>query len=168
MQIRNGGAWRTAASAQAYINGAWRQILYGKAYVNGSWRNICNFTPPPPPPPAPPPTTPPPPPAPSLTVTASTTAISASAAVSSMTTNSVTLTPSGGKSPYSYAWTITSSDGNAYTITAPSAASTAVHISGLVDRNATCTIQCTVNDSTGLSATSPQVTAKFTFTGVLP
>lgn len=75
----------------------------------------------------------------------------------------VTATPSGGRSPYSYQWSIVSSDGHTFTIDSPNNASTTVSFDGTVisGHSAACQIQCVANDSTGLSATSQSVPVSF-------
>lgn len=157
MQVRKGGAWRSIRSASAFINGAWRPILYGKCYKSGAWRDVCNFTVAPPPSSNPPPA--------SLTLSASPTSISAASNTSPMTTATTTATPSGGASPYSYRWSIVSSDGYSYTLTNPTGATTGVSVSNLPPgSSSSCSIRCTCSDSTGLSGTSNAVTASFTHT----
>lgn len=97
-----------------------------------------------------------------MSVSLSTTEISAGSTTVPMTTNSVTLTPSGGRSPYTYAWSIVSDDGHGYLIEGAATASARVTISGLaVGMTGTCVIHCVCRDSTGLSATSGNVTATF-------
>jgi Tfp pilus tip-associated adhesin PilY1 len=171
MQVRKGGAWRTIVSGQAYINGAWRTILYGQCRKSSLWRDVCNFTvsptPTPTPTPAPTPTptptpAPTPTPTPTLTVTTNITESSATSSTATITGDPVTATPSGGASPYSYAWSIVSTDGHTFTITAPTFATTNVKVSSLADgATAVCSVHCVVHDSTGLSGTSPTVTYTF-------
>ena len=145
MQIRLGGAWRSTVSATAYINGAWREIDSGKAYIGGAWRNIANFTAPKSTP------TPSPSPTPSGTLTLSISPSSFSATGIHSTVNSPTLTatPSGGRSPYSYAWSLTFQDGPA-TINSPSSASTTIASTGASQIKG----KCVCRDSTGLSASA--------------
>jgi hypothetical protein len=95
----------------------------------------------------------------------SATSISGSGTDTPITTNTVTITPSGGKSPYKYQWSIVSSDGHAFSFTAPNSATTAVSIDNLVvAASATCSIHCVVNDSTGLTQTSSNVSATLSHT----
>lgn len=167
MQTRKGGAWRTTTSAQAYINGAWRQILYGKAYKGGAWRDVCNFTTPTPSPSPTPTPTPTPTPAPSLSISVSPTSIDTATADSIVVSDPVTATPLGGLSPYSYLWSIVSSDGHSFTITAPTSATTSVRCNlSVPGASASGSLQCSVTDSSGLSGTS--ATVPFTLTNTSP
>jgi hypothetical protein len=70
----------------------------------------------------------------------------------------VTATPSGGKSPYTYLWSIVSDDGHVFTINNPTSATTTVKVEEMTSgTGATCTIACVCHDSTGLTATSANV-----------
>lgn len=88
----------------------------------------------------------------SLSVSLSPTSLSKVGATSSLTTASVTATPSGGTAPYAYAWTKLS--GDAITCNSPSAATTTFTASGLAAGGAdrTATYRCTVTDSAAVSA----------------
>jgi hypothetical protein len=77
------------------------------------------------------------------------------------TTNATTATPTGGAAPYSYQWAIVSSDGNTFSVDTPTNASTTVTCDIPQGATATCSIQCTCRDSTGLSAVSNTVVATF-------
>lgn len=152
MDIRIGGAWQSPSAADAYVNGAWRSLQYGEAYISGAWQTIANFTPP------------------StgdgangtLTLGVSPTDISG-LGVGGGTTNSATATPNGGLAPYTYVWTITAQDPvYTFTLTAPNSASTALAVSGLSPgARASCSIQCSCSDSTGLTAVSATVFGDF-------
>jgi hypothetical protein len=155
IQVRFGGAWRAITGAQVYAGGAWRQLVAAQVYSGGAWRQVANFTPPgggggggg------------------SLAVTTSSNAISGLGAPSSttVTTNSVTATPSGGLAPYTYAWSFVSTDGQSYTINSNAVATTTVTGSGLpLDTANTCTIHCVVTDSLGTTATTSNVVATLT------
>lgn len=151
MQVRKGGSWRSVTSAQAYINGAWRQILYGQCYKSGKWRNVVNFT-----------TSTGGGTTTGLTVSLSANSIRSTSNATTITCAPVTATPSGGKSPYTYTWAFTAQDGNAFVINSPTSASTTVTVTGLgAGLDATCSIACTVKDSTGLSATSSACSLTF-------
>jgi hypothetical protein len=64
-----------------------------------------------------------------------------------ITSNSTTVTPSGGTSPYSYSWT--KQGGDTLTVTSPTAATTTFSTSGLSEGEfAAATYRCTVTDST--------------------
>jgi len=78
---------------------------------------------------------------------ASPTSLYASTSTSSATTGSTTVTPSGGVSPYTYAWTLLS--GDTLTVTSPTAASTTFSKTGLAEGDYFfATYRCTVTDST--------------------
>lgn len=92
-----------------------------------------------------------------ITVTADPAALSAYAASFTpvtITTGFTTASPSGGSTPYTYAWTFVSSDGGTWTITNPTAASTKFSCAAVganVGFNAT--FRCTVTDSVGGTGT---------------
>jgi hypothetical protein len=151
MQMRKGGRWRSTASAQAYINGAWRDLGNAKAYIGGRWRDVCNFTAV-----APTPTpTPTPTPSPVIGLSISPNPFSGAGLHTTITSEAITATPSGGRSPYSYAWTFTRQDGPA-TINSPTSASTTVTSTGASE----VTVKCVCTDSTGLAGSA---TASGTF-----
>lgn len=159
-QLLKGGTWQSASSAQAYVNGAWRSLLYGMCYASGAWQQIFNFTPRTPRPPR----TPTPTPTAQLTLSVNATEISTASqasgsSVTNVTTSAVTATPSGGAAPYTYQWVLVSSDGHSFTINGATSASATVSTRLAVGEFASCTIRCTARDSTGLSATSPIVSA---------
>ena len=164
MLVRKGGSWRTITGAYVFANGSWRQLVAIKVRAGGQWRTVANFTAPPAPPPGG-----------SgsggggggtLSLLLSATIIRGSAAGGSITTSDVTVTPSGGAAPYTYSWSVVSSDGfTVYNCTSSTTATTAAHAAsvnpGVTD---TCTIHCVVTDSLGTTATSGNVTASFTNT----
>jgi hypothetical protein len=71
------------------------------------------------------------------------------------TTNNVTVTPSGGVSPYTYAWAVVSHDsGVAPTADAPSAATTAFSQTSIgANEYYSATFRCTVTDDLGDTTT---------------
>lgn len=153
-----GGTWVSPSGAEAYIGGAWRTLQYAEAYIGGSWRTVANFTPP----------------SPggggggggTLSLSVSPTSISKVGSPTTFTTGYITVTPSGGLAPYSYVWSIVSSDpGPTFTLTAPGYASTKVSGTGfpLTDTPYNCTIHCVVTDSLGVTATTDNVVATLTY-----
>jgi hypothetical protein len=138
MKIRFGGEWREITSAKAFINGAWRTIRYGKAYASGSWRDAVAFVP-------------------ALTLAASPESVSGVSTLGTVVTNGTTVTPTGGVSPYTYAWTRVSGVGE---ISSPTSASTAFYYNAPGFANYTGTFRCTVTDSLGTTATA-DVDAEF-------
>ena len=75
-------------------------------------------------------------------------------------TNTVTVTPTGGQGPHTYAWTKNSGDG---TITSPTKATTAFSQTLEADEDTEGSFRCTVTDSLGVAA-SLNVAANFTST----
>ena len=156
-QVRVGGSWTQLAGCKIYSTGAWREILAIKVYAGGAWRDVANFSAPTPPPgggggggggtPM------------SLDTSPETQFKSGSG--SSLVSAAVTATPSGGVAPYTYAWTIQSSDGSS-TINSPTLATTTFTNTGLVvEEPVTPVFLCTATDSLGASA---QATCQVTFT----
>lgn len=134
MDVRVGGAWESPDRAEAYKDGAWRTLQYGEAYYSGAWRQIATFVP-------------------ALSVAISPT--TASATGSTVTTNSVTATPTGGLGPFTYAWTLVSNSGvTSPAITSPSTAATRFTGSPTDGHSGTATFRCTVTDSLGTVATA--------------
>ena len=84
-----------------------------------------------------------------MTASASPTTLTKQATSSgTFTTSSTTVTPSGGTSPYTYAWAKVS--GDTFTITSSTSASTTFSTSGLNEGDSISgTYRCTVTDSTG-------------------
>lgn len=78
---------------------------------------------------------------------------SSSGGAASQTTNSVTVTPSGGTSPYTYAWTW-ASGGASITTTSPTAATTTFSATGLTSgETRSGQARCTVTDNVSATAT---------------
>jgi hypothetical protein len=158
IKVRFGGVWQTITGGQVFSGGAWRSLVAVQVYSGGAWRQVGNFTPPgtgggggg------------------ALSLSLSTTAIGGRAgtgATAMTTSNSATVTPSGGLAPYSYAWSVVSSDGQAtYTIdssTLSTTTATATSLGGPLPSSCGCTIHCVVTDSLGATATSDIVNASF-------
>lgn len=88
--------------------------------------------------------------------------VGASGRQSILTTSSTTTIPNGGEAPYTYAWTMVDSDGNAgWRIDSPNSATTTFTAQGLgAGGFSTAKFVCTVNDAIGdPPAVSPPVTA---------
>jgi hypothetical protein len=157
MEVHVGGAWRPITSGEVYLNGSWRTLKSAEAYAAGAWRTVANFT---------------------VagggavtggqitSLTASPDYLSKVGTSATITSNPTTATVSGGHSPYTYAWSIVSGDGQAtYAIDAPTLATTTISASNLaLDVTATVTVHCTVTDSLGSTAVSNTVEASFTRT----
>lgn len=127
------GAWRSIGRGEIYIGGQWRRFTRGEAYIGGQWRSIAVFVSP-------------------LTVTAPdvigtrTTSKPSSGVV---VTNVSTATPSGGLSPHTYVWSITSGSAS---IGSPTGASTSFSktLSANTEAEATAHVVCT--DALGATA----------------
>jgi hypothetical protein len=130
MLSRIGGEFKTITGAKVFAGGAMRTIVAIKGFIDGAWRDLANFTVEPE--------------VSGFTVSAPS-SVSAVAALSSIQTDLVTLTPSGGLAPYTYAWTALG-----VTISRPSSASTrftATQMQFEEEREVTAT--CVVNDALG-------------------
>lgn len=83
-----------------------------------------------------------------MTASASPTSLYKSGPTASQTTASVTVTPSGGVSPYTYSWTLLT--GATLTVNSPTAATTTFSKTGMISGDSfDATYRCTVTDSTG-------------------
>jgi hypothetical protein len=83
-----------------------------------------------------------------MTASASPTSLYKTGPTSSQTTASVTVTPSGGVSPYTYSWTLLT--GDTLTVNSPTAATTTFSMTGMISGDSfDATYRCTVTDSTG-------------------
>lgn len=150
MQLRLGGAWQAIAGAKVFASKSWRTVVAVRIYSGGAWRLVANWTPPSPPPPGG---------GGGTGGTGGGGTISVSISPSPFTGQNtrtgttpratLTATPHGGLSPYTYSWTtVTSSD--PMTIVSPTLASTVVK--GPDSTSSTATFRCTVTDSLGVTA----------------
>lgn len=128
-----GGTLRTITSMKVRDGTITRDVKTMKVLDGGTLRTVATF-------------------GPSMTASAPSGVATVSYTNASMTSATVTCTPSGGVSPYTYAWTITS--GSA-TINSPSTASTTFSKTvGGFDAPEYATARCTVTDSAGNTATA--------------
>lgn len=126
--LRVGGSWRSIHRAEMFRGGSWRTLTRGEIYKGAAWHPLFTFVSP---------------------LTASVSPSSADGSVSSITTalvtsNIVTVTPSGGLGPYTYSWSnpgVTAS-GPTNAVTSFSDPLAPAHISST-------TATCTVTDSLG-------------------
>lgn len=159
MLVRQGSTWRTITGGDVFASGAWRPLAAVKVYASGAWRTVATF-------------------ASSgggggggggssLTISLSGTTISGSGASSSITSGTVTATPSGGFVPYHYIWSLSDGDGLAtYTINSPNSATTTVTASGVPsETTVTGSITCAVTDAAGTTGLSGQVDCTFIRSG---
>lgn len=139
MQIRKGGAWRTIKSISVFANGAWRTVTNGSSYHNGRWRQVCNFTggtashrddgP--------------------MSLAMSLPTFAAFSHNGSDASKVETATPTGGRSPYSYAWSFTYNSGGCH-FDVTNLSSVTV-FGGDGDQ---CNFKCICTDSLGSTATA--------------
>jgi hypothetical protein len=141
MDVRKNGAWVSPTSAEVYYAGAWRTISYGEAYYNGAWRQIVSFA------------------APYTALTINPASPSASSTTSdTITSPTVQAIPTGGLSPFTYAWTLVSSSGlTGITITTPTRAGTTVTATispGGEGTSGSAVVRCTATDALGTAKTA--------------
>lgn len=137
MKLRLGGAWRDIVAARVFLNGAWRSLVTIKVYLDGAWRDVANFTSG----------------GGTITLALSSSIIEGSGRTSTVTTSNVTATPTGGQTPYTYAWVKQSGDD--ISAVSPTSAVTAFRALNMDDgetRNAV--FRCTCTDNLGSSATA--------------
>ena len=140
MRFRTEGAWREVTTGRVRVGGAWKTLVRARAYIGGAWKDIATFTLP-------------------LTVTPSpSSAVANRIGAGTATTSAVTATPSGGLSPFTYAWARISGTGGTIN-SATSATTTFSRVMG-EDEVATNVFRCTVSDSLGGTATA-DVTVDF-------
>jgi hypothetical protein len=94
---------------------------------------------------------------------ASVTAYIDAALGTSATTNPATATPIGGQGPFTYAWTQVGDDGSAWTINAPTAATTSFTANSVPpSETQTASFACTITDASGATADTGNVGATAT------
>lgn len=102
MRVRVNGDWKEVESARVRVGGAWKQVSSVRVYVGGAWKDAETFVP-------------------ALSVTTTGDEYVSRLGPGTVTTAPVTATPSGGLSPYTYAWTRVSGVG---IINSPTSATT--------------------------------------------
>lgn len=132
MRVRLDGVWREIGAGRIRINNTWRPLTRARAYVSGAWRDVATFL---------------------LPLTLSSSPVSPLASVvgaGEASTGPVTITPSGGLGPYTYAWSLVS---GSCTISSPTSASSNFSRTMTNGERAEVTVRCTVTDSLGTVAT---------------
>lgn len=130
--VRVGGAWKPVDSAEVRLGGQWKRILSVSARVGGVWKQIASYAP---------------------AMSASVSPAAAAGLISGLgdcTTNSVTVTPSGGLAPFTYAWAKVSGEG---AVDRPSSATTAFTDNLALNESTSGAFRCTVTDSAAQTAT---------------
>lgn len=149
--VKVSGTWRTVTAPQVRVSGSWQAVKSGWVKVSGTWRQFYA----------------------SLTAAASPTTVDGFDTVvapssSTATTNSTTVTPTGGSAPYTYSWSLVS--GTSATVNSPTSATTTFSRTVFVDNpgqqiNRTGVYRCTVTDSASQTATA-DVTVNTTHNGI--
>lgn len=139
MDARINGAWVSPGRAETRIAGQWRTITRAECYVDGAWKTAATFLPP-------------------VTLALSTTLVTGFAFGGTVYTSNVTVTPSGGQAPYTYAWARTSGAG---TVANAAAATTNFYDTPGAGNSSTGIFVCTVTDALGNVAVSDGVQANF-------
>lgn len=150
--LKVGGTWQTLASGWVKVSGTWQQVASAWVKVSGTWQQVYS----------------------SLSASADKASVSGSGSDFSAcgdpgNTDTVTVTPSGGKSPYTYAWARVgaAADSGPYQANAATSAATAFSdVDSTVctaDINSDETWRCTVTDDNSQTATV-DVTVTLTWT----
>lgn len=96
-------------------------------------------------------------------------ATGATAGFSTVTTNSVTVTATGGNEPYVYAWTLLSDDGGSWGAVSPASATTVFACGDVLDgEQFTATFRCTVTDTFGATGTVDVAANVINYGGIYP
>ena len=133
MRVRTSGAWKEVSSGRVRVAGAWKNLVRVRAYIGGAWKDVASFTQP----------------YTALTVTPET--IDRLGEVgTTVTTQSATGTPTGGRSPFTYAWTRVSGD-TGFTIVSPTSATTTFRRFVNDEVTYTAVFRCTATDADGVS-----------------
>jgi len=128
--IRAGGSWHTITRGEIYRGGSWRTLTRGEIYKGGAWHALFNFVQP-------------------MSVVVSPNPVTRTGHHSPVESVSVTATPTGGASPYTYVWSVT----GGITATAPTNAVTTMSAALADGSTATGTATVIVTDSLGTTAT---------------
>ena len=142
IKIVDAGVTRTITAGKVRVAGITRNLLSIKVMDGGTLRTVATFVQP-------------------MSVSLSASSVSGASQNDPIYTGSTTATPSGGKGPYSYAWTIQSFEGVESTALYPSMSSTGFTKSVPDGDTETDVWRVTVTDSLGSTATAT-VSARFT------
>jgi len=129
--IRVGGSWHSITRGELYRGGSWRTLTRGEIYKGGAWHALFTFV---------------------LPMTALASPPSAFGDGGSkhgvtVTSGSVTVTPTGGLGPYTYDWT-----GSDVSVSFPHSATTNFSAFVLSEAEVDGFASCTVTDSLGVTA----------------
>lgn len=126
------GAWRSVTTAEVQVGTAWKRITRSEVYTGGIWKAGERF-------------------AQALTATTSDAHPSGSrVGAGYCATGDVTITPSGGVAPFTYAWVKLSGNGS---VNNPSGSTTSFFDNLANGAITTGTFRCTVTDALGSTTT---------------
>jgi predicted flavoprotein YhiN len=141
MQVRVGGAYKEITGASVRVGGSWRRLQAIKVYSDSAWRTVATFSSP-------------------MSLALSRSTISRIGSNSTLTTGTVTGTPTGGQGPFTYAWTKQS--GDTITASSPANASSTFRATNLaIDETRNAVFRLTCTDAFG-SSDSEDVTVTIT------
>lgn len=133
-KVRVGGAWKDISGGSVRVSGSWRRLTAIKAYFDSAWRTVAVF-------------------ADSLSLSLSASSISRTGANSTVTSAAVLATPTGGSSPFTYAWAKQS--GGLISATNPTSAQTTFRATNMTDQEERSAVfRCTCTDAYGSTATA--------------
>lgn len=129
------GAWRAPARGEVLIGGAWRRVTRAESYRSDAWVTIASFIPP-------------------LSLSISPTSVAGIASTPkpsrrTVYTDYATAIPAGGRSPYSYVWTVADASAES-----PTTASTRIFASLGPNQVISGTAAVTCTDSAGTVASA--------------
>ena len=133
-QVRVGGAWKEITGGSIRVSGSWRRLRAIKVYSGAAWRTVATF-------------------ADALSLSASPSTATRTGFNATVSAGPVIATPTGGASPFTYAW-VKQSGGN---ITAASPASSQTVFRGTtmaIDETRAAVFRCTCTDAFGSTATA--------------
>lgn len=118
LKVFRSGLWKTVADTNVFrvrVGGVWKDVnkvrVWATHGTTTGWREVWVKASPTPTPTPPPDPTPPTPPTPTITVAKNPPSVSGTRTTpGTVTTTSVTVTPSGGTAPYTYQWLLQSYD----------------------------------------------------------
>lgn len=140
MRARIGGSFEDIESGVVRVGNVWKTLSSVRVYEGGAWKEGKAFIP-------------------ALSLAISPPTVSATrSGPGVVTTALVSATPTGGRAPYTYAWTRTSGVGSA---TTPTSASTAFTATLGIGDDTFGDFRCTVTDDLGTTAIA-NITAFFT------
>jgi hypothetical protein len=136
LQVKDGDAWHVVTAGNLYVKngGSWVAVTNMYVRSNGIWYEFFPVA-----------TSPPPADAEIVLVAAPTSASGSRNGAGAVTSNSVTITPSVGLAPYTYAWTYIS--GTVLTVTSPTAAATTFSTTLTNGQSVSAVYRCTVTDA---------------------